>query len=115
MDQMVLQGSYWPADESRNVQNVSIEEALAQAAKAVPARLALVEVVPPSMGSPVKSAQTNREWTSVNFMAMPATAASADALLGTVDGRRNAHAGHRRHAHGQISLRCPCCRTRQCA
>jgi fatty-acyl-CoA synthase/long-chain acyl-CoA synthetase len=63
MDQMVLQGSYWPADESRNVQNVSIGEALAQAAKAVPDRLALVEVVPPSMGSPVKSAQTNREWT----------------------------------------------------
>jgi hypothetical protein len=39
MDQVVLQGSYWPADESRNVQNVSIGEALAQAAKAVPIAL----------------------------------------------------------------------------
>lgn len=63
MNQVLLQRSYWPADPSRNIKNISIGEALAQAANAVPDRLALVEVVPPSMESPVKSAQTQREWT----------------------------------------------------
>ncbi|WP_084029625.1 AMP-binding protein [Bradyrhizobium sp. LMTR 3] len=63
MNQLVLQRSYWPADGSRNVQDISIGEALAQAANAVPDRLALVEVVPSSMKSPVKAAQTGREWT----------------------------------------------------
>ncbi|CAN7368842.1 AMP-binding protein [Bradyrhizobium sp. LjRoot220] len=63
MNQSVLQRSYWPADESRSIRNISIGEALAQAANAVPDRLALVEVVPSSMESPVKSARTNREWT----------------------------------------------------
>jgi len=63
MNQLVLQRSYWPADESRSIRNISIGEALAQAANAVPDRLALVEVVTSLMESPVKSAQTNREWT----------------------------------------------------
>lgn len=63
MDQLALQASYWPADEQRRIHNISIGEALARAASAVPDRLALVEVAPPSMQSAVGSERTNREWT----------------------------------------------------
>lgn len=58
-----LSESYWPADTTRPILDVSIGRSLAATASAVPDRLALIEVVPTSMPSPVGAASTDRRWT----------------------------------------------------
>lgn len=63
MSRTKLGDSYWPADLSRPILDMSIGQALAVTAGAVPDRVALVEVVPPSMPSPVKAPSTDRQWT----------------------------------------------------
>ena len=63
MDETKLRDSYYPADPSRPILDVSIGWALALAARAVPDREALVEVVPSSMASPVGASRTDRRWT----------------------------------------------------
>lgn len=58
-----LEESYWPADNARPILNISIGEALARTAAAVPDRIALVEVVPAGMDSQVGAGRTDRSWT----------------------------------------------------
>lgn len=58
-----LSASYWPADTTRAIMDVSIGRALATTAAEVPDRIALIEVVPASVPSPVGAAQANRRWT----------------------------------------------------
>lgn len=48
-----LSESYWPADTTRAILDVSIGRALAATAAEVPDRIALIEVVPAFMLSPV--------------------------------------------------------------
>ncbi|MEH2533475.1 acyl-CoA synthetase (AMP-forming)/AMP-acid ligase II [Bradyrhizobium sp. AZCC 1588] len=55
--------SYWPADTTRGILDVSIGRALATTAAEVPDRTALIEVVPTSMPSPVRVPNTDRRWT----------------------------------------------------
>ncbi|MGY3477143.1 AMP-binding protein [Bradyrhizobium ottawaense] len=63
MDETRLRNSYYPADPSRPILDVSIGRALTSAAGTVPDREALVEVVPSSMASPVGASRTDRRWT----------------------------------------------------
>lgn len=53
----------WPADRMRPVLDLSIGRALAETAGAVLNRIALIEVVPASMSSPVGATSTDRRWT----------------------------------------------------
>ena len=55
--------SYWPADTTRATIDASIGTTLAKTAAEVPDRVALIEVVPASVPSPVGSAMTDRQWT----------------------------------------------------
>ena len=58
-----LRDSYWPADRTRPIFDVSIGRTLAETASTVPDRIALMEVVPASTPSPVGATQTDRCWT----------------------------------------------------
>lgn len=55
--------SYWPADTTRPILDVSIGRALAATADAVPDRTALIEAGPTSMPSPVGALHADRRWT----------------------------------------------------
>lgn len=58
-----LRESYWPADTTRPILDLSIGEALDRTALAVPDRIALIEVVPSAMPSPVGASGADRQWT----------------------------------------------------
>ncbi|QOZ77709.1 long-chain fatty acid--CoA ligase [Bradyrhizobium sp. CCBAU 53351] len=55
--------SYWPADTTRAIIDASIGTTLAKTAAEVPNRVALIEVVPASVPSPVNASRTDRHWT----------------------------------------------------
>ena len=55
--------SYWPADRSRPILDLTAGDALREAARAAPDRTALVEVVPKGMASLVGADATDRRWT----------------------------------------------------
>lgn len=63
MENIAIRESYWPADTKMPILNMSIGEALTQAAIEVPERVALVEVVPAQMPLPVDASATDRRWT----------------------------------------------------
>ncbi|WP_420134724.1 AMP-binding protein [Rhodopseudomonas sp.] len=63
MNSSPLRESYWAADRSRPVLDVAIGDVLGEVAAQERDRLALVEVVPSGMGSPVGAASTDRTWT----------------------------------------------------
>ncbi|WP_454620871.1 AMP-binding protein [Bradyrhizobium cenepequi] len=63
MNEKTLRESYWAADGSRAILDISIGEALAGTVAKVPERIALIEIVPPPMGSPVGASSTQRSWT----------------------------------------------------
>lgn len=63
MDETRLFASYWPADTTRAILDVSIGRVLAAAVNEVPDRTALIEIVPASMQSAVGAPHVNRRWT----------------------------------------------------
>ncbi|MHC4042979.1 AMP-binding protein [Bradyrhizobium sp. 23AC] len=69
METTKLLESYWPADTTRAIIDASIGTALATTTVEVPDRIALVEVVPTSVPSPVGEAQTDRRWTYAQLQA----------------------------------------------
>jgi len=61
--------SYWPADTTRPVLDLTAGDALREAAREAPGRTALVEVVPDGMASLVGADATNRRWTYAELLA----------------------------------------------
>jgi len=61
--------SYWPADRSRPILDLTAGDALREAARAAPDRTALVEVVPKGMASLVGADATDRRWTYAELLA----------------------------------------------
>lgn len=61
--------SYWPADTSRPVLNLTAGDALRQAALRHPDRCALVEVVPEGLPSLTGADRTDRRWTYAELLA----------------------------------------------
>lgn len=61
--------SYWPADTSRPVLNLTAGDALRQAALRHPDRCALVEVVPEGLPSLTRAYRTDRRWTFAELLA----------------------------------------------
>jgi len=64
-----LQTSYWPADTSRPVLELTTGDALRQAAAEAPNSTALVELVPHGMASLVGAETTDRRWTYAQLLA----------------------------------------------
>lgn len=60
--------SYWPADTSEPVLDVTLGDALRNAARQVPRREALVEKVPPGWQSLTGAATTDRRWTYAELL-----------------------------------------------
>lgn len=60
--------SYWPADTSRPILDLTAGEALRVAAATAPDRFALVEVVPRDMKSLVGASSTERRWTYAELL-----------------------------------------------
>lgn len=61
--------SYWPADTSRPILDLTAGDALREAAGDEPDRIALVEVVPQGMTSLAGAAATDRRWTYGELLA----------------------------------------------
>jgi fatty-acyl-CoA synthase/long-chain acyl-CoA synthetase len=61
--------SYWPADTSRPILDLTAGDALREAARAAPNRTALVEVVPKGTASLVGADATDRRWTYAELLA----------------------------------------------
>jgi len=61
--------SYWAADRSRPILDLTAGEALRVAASKAPDRIALVEVMPHGMGSLVGADATDRRWTYAELLA----------------------------------------------
>ena len=61
--------SYWAADRSRPILDLTAGEALRVAASKAPDRIALVEVMPHGMGSLVGADATHRRWTKSEILA----------------------------------------------
>jgi fatty-acyl-CoA synthase/long-chain acyl-CoA synthetase len=57
-----LRESYWEADKTRAVLDISIGEALATTAHSAPDQMAIIEVVQEAMPSPVGAKTTSRTW-----------------------------------------------------
>lgn len=57
-----LQESYWPADNSEPILNMTAGQALERAAELAPDKTALVELVPEGMESLIGAAATDRRW-----------------------------------------------------
>ena len=66
---MIMTQSYWPADTSRPILDLTAGDALRDAARAAPNRTALVEVVPKGMASLVGADATDRRWTYAELLA----------------------------------------------
>ncbi len=64
-----LTSSYWPADRSEPVLDITTGDALRAAAAQAPDRTALVELVPPGMASLTGAAATDRRWTYAQLLA----------------------------------------------
>jgi len=60
--------SYWPADTSRPILDLTAGDALREAARDVPNRTALVEVVPQGTASLVGAGATDRRWTYTELL-----------------------------------------------
>lgn len=60
--------SYWPADTTRPILDLTAGDALREAAREAPDRTALVEVVPDGMASLVGADATNRRWTYAELL-----------------------------------------------
>ena len=58
--------SYWPADTTRSLLDLTAGDALREAVRDAPDRIALVEVVPDGMASLVGADATNRRWTRLS-------------------------------------------------
>lgn len=63
-----LRDSYWPADTSRAVLEITEGQALRQAARQQPQRLALVEKMPSGWPSLTGAEQTERRWTYARLL-----------------------------------------------
>nr|WP_222613970.1 AMP-binding protein [Comamonas testosteroni] len=63
-----LRESYWPADTSRAILEMTEGQALRQAAQQQPQRLALVEKVPQGWASLTGAGQTDRRWTYAQLL-----------------------------------------------
>jgi acyl-CoA synthetase (AMP-forming)/AMP-acid ligase II len=61
--------SYWPADTSRPIVDLTCAQLLRQAASEVPDRLAIVEAVPPGAPSLSGALRTDRRWTYAELLA----------------------------------------------
>ena len=61
--------SYWPADKSRPVLDLTAGDALREAVRDAPNRTALVEVVPQGTASLVGADATDRRWTYAELLA----------------------------------------------
>jgi acyl-CoA synthetase (AMP-forming)/AMP-acid ligase II len=66
---VIMALSYWPADTSRPILDLTAGDALREAARDAPNRTALVEVVPPGTASLVGADATDRRWTYSELLA----------------------------------------------
>lgn len=69
MIEQQLHESYWKADRTRDILDISIGEALAGAARTAPDTPAIIELVPEAMPSPVGADTTRRSWTYAELYA----------------------------------------------